>query len=72
MDRDRSLYVGDAAGRPENWKPKTKKDFSCADRLFAINLGEASSLNVAIAFFAEKKMEAVERSIFVGRIVTNI
>lgn len=39
VDRSRSLYVGDAAGRPENWKPKRKKDFSSADRLFAINLG---------------------------------
>ncbi|GFX60376.1 hypothetical protein TNCV_4075981 [Trichonephila clavipes] len=27
------LYVGDAAGRPDNWAPKKKKDFSCADRL---------------------------------------
>ncbi|XP_035768107.1 bifunctional polynucleotide phosphatase/kinase [Neolamprologus brichardi] len=30
----------DAAGRPENWAPgKKKKDFSCSDRLFALNLG---------------------------------
>ncbi|GFY60120.1 hypothetical protein TNIN_354521 [Trichonephila inaurata madagascariensis] len=33
------LYVGDAAGRPDNWAPKKKKDFSCADRLFALNVG---------------------------------
>lgn len=34
----KSFYVGDAAGRIVNWAPKKKKDFSCSDRLFAINL----------------------------------
>ncbi|XP_075771999.1 bifunctional polynucleotide phosphatase/kinase isoform X2 [Pelodiscus sinensis] len=35
-----SLYVGDAAGRPPNWAPgHKKKDFSCSDRLFALNAG---------------------------------
>lgn len=35
-----SLYVGDAAGRPPNWAPgRKKKDFSCSDRLFALNAG---------------------------------
>ncbi|CAD7692334.1 unnamed protein product [Nyctereutes procyonoides] len=35
-----SMFVGDAAGRPANWAPgRKKKDFSCADRLFALNLG---------------------------------
>uniref|UniRef100_A0A8V5GWU5 PNK FHA domain-containing protein n=1 Tax=Melopsittacus undulatus TaxID=13146 RepID=A0A8V5GWU5_MELUD len=35
-----SFYVGDAAGRPQNWAPgRKKKDFSCTDRLFAINAG---------------------------------
>ncbi|XP_065898119.1 bifunctional polynucleotide phosphatase/kinase-like [Dysidea avara] len=33
-----SFYVGDAAGRVENWTPKMKKDFSCSDRKFAANL----------------------------------
>ncbi|XP_054664479.1 bifunctional polynucleotide phosphatase/kinase isoform X1 [Grus americana] len=34
----KSLYVGDAAGRPPNWAPgRKKKDFSCSDRLFALN-----------------------------------
>ena len=28
-----SLYVGDAAGRPKDWAPGKKKDFSCSDRL---------------------------------------
>ncbi|XP_065332330.1 uncharacterized protein F21D5.5 [Cloeon dipterum] len=34
-----SFYCGDAAGRPEKWAPKKKKDFSCSDRLFAMNIG---------------------------------
>uniref|UniRef100_A0ABM5GS80 Bifunctional polynucleotide phosphatase/kinase n=1 Tax=Pogona vitticeps TaxID=103695 RepID=A0ABM5GS80_9SAUR len=35
-----SVYVGDAAGRPANWAPgRKKKDFSCSDRLFALNAG---------------------------------
>uniref|UniRef100_A0A8C8RSG8 Bifunctional polynucleotide phosphatase/kinase n=1 Tax=Pelusios castaneus TaxID=367368 RepID=A0A8C8RSG8_9SAUR len=35
-----SLYIGDAAGRPPNWAPgHKKKDFSCSDRLFALNAG---------------------------------
>ena len=33
-----SFYVGDAAGRVENWAPKMKKDFSCSDRKFAANI----------------------------------
>lgn len=39
MDKGESFYVGDAAGRPANWAPKKKKDFSISDRLFASNLG---------------------------------
>ncbi|XP_061197513.1 bifunctional polynucleotide phosphatase/kinase-like [Saccostrea echinata] len=39
IDTDDSLYVGDAAGRPEKWAAKKKKDFSCSDRLFALNVG---------------------------------
>ncbi|XP_039987725.1 bifunctional polynucleotide phosphatase/kinase isoform X2 [Xiphias gladius] len=40
VDKTESFYVGDAAGRPENWAPgKKKKDFSCSDRLFALNIG---------------------------------
>ncbi|KAJ8369059.1 hypothetical protein SKAU_G00090870 [Synaphobranchus kaupii] len=40
VDKSQSLYVGDAAGRPVNWAPgKKKKDFSCSDRLFALNIG---------------------------------
>ncbi|XP_005090552.1 bifunctional polynucleotide phosphatase/kinase [Aplysia californica] len=39
LDLSSSLYVGDAAGRPKDWAPKKKKDFSLSDRLFAINVG---------------------------------
>ncbi|KAK7793051.1 hypothetical protein R5R35_004477 [Gryllus longicercus] len=38
VNKDDSFYCGDAAGRPVNWAPKRKKDFSSADRLLALNL----------------------------------
>lgn len=37
VDRNISFYVGDAAGREQT--EGKKKDFSCNDRLFALNLG---------------------------------
>ncbi|EFC41382.1 predicted protein [Naegleria gruberi] len=42
LDKSTSLYVGDAAGRPERKdsnNKKIKKDHSCGDRKFALNLG---------------------------------
>ncbi|XP_045175457.2 bifunctional polynucleotide phosphatase/kinase-like isoform X2 [Mercenaria mercenaria] len=39
VELSQSFYVGDAAGRPKDWAPKKKKDFSCSDRLFALNIG---------------------------------
>ena len=39
VDLTESLYVGDAAGRPNGWKSGQKKDFSCSDRMFAANVG---------------------------------
>jgi len=39
IDVAKSFYVGDAAGRPANWTKGRKKDFSCADRCFAANVG---------------------------------
>ncbi|XP_077982850.1 bifunctional polynucleotide phosphatase/kinase-like [Glandiceps talaboti] len=39
IDKSNSLYVGDAAGRPVNWAPGKKKDFSLSDRLFSMNIG---------------------------------
>lgn len=41
IDMGQSVYVGDAAGRPENKMLKKKKDHSHADRFFALNLGIA-------------------------------
>ncbi|XP_045115645.1 LOW QUALITY PROTEIN: uncharacterized protein F21D5.5-like [Portunus trituberculatus] len=37
VDLDKSIFVGDAAGRPA--EGKKKKDFSFSDRLFALNVG---------------------------------
>lgn len=39
IDIQRSYYVGDAAGRPENKAMKRKKDHSSVDRLLALNIG---------------------------------
>eukprot|EP00818_Percolomonas_sp_WS_P005657 CAMPEP_0117443856 /NCGR_PEP_ID=MMETSP0759-20121206/4926_1 /TAXON_ID=63605 /ORGANISM="Percolomonas cosmopolitus, Strain WS" /LENGTH=407 /DNA_ID=CAMNT_0005235875 /DNA_START=250 /DNA_END=1473 /DNA_ORIENTATION=+ len=39
FDKEGSFYCGDAAGRPKGWKKKAKKDFSCSDRKFALNVG---------------------------------
>ncbi|EGD74947.1 hypothetical protein PTSG_12542 [Salpingoeca rosetta] len=39
IDLQRSVFVGDAAGRSKDWKPGMKKDFSCTDRMFAANIG---------------------------------
>ncbi len=39
LDISKCLYVGDAAGRQKDWKKGAKKDFSCSDRAFAINVG---------------------------------
>ena len=39
VDREKSFYCGDAAGRLVGHLPGRKKDFSCSDRLLASNLG---------------------------------
>eukprot|EP00095_Tigriopus_kingsejongensis_P001907 maker-scaffold726_size105808-snap-gene-0.22 protein:Tk01907 transcript:maker-scaffold726_size105808-snap-gene-0.22-mRNA-1 annotation:"bifunctional polynucleotide phosphatase kinase" len=39
IDMEQSFYCGDAAGRNVGWVTGKKKDFSCSDRLFALNLG---------------------------------
>ena len=39
VDREKSCYCGDAAGRLVGHLPGRKKDFSCSDRLLATNLG---------------------------------
>ncbi|RKO91403.1 polynucleotide kinase 3 phosphatase-domain-containing protein [Blyttiomyces helicus] len=49
LDRSRSFYVGDAAGRPAAWMPGHKKDFADTDLKFAINVGIA--FHVPEAYF---------------------
>lgn len=39
INKEHSLFVGDAAGRPAHKESKRKKDHSLADRLLAMNLG---------------------------------
>ncbi|PVD23837.1 hypothetical protein C0Q70_17111 [Pomacea canaliculata] len=39
VDKAKSFYVGDAAGRPKGWAKEKPKDFSCSDRMFAANVG---------------------------------
>jgi len=39
IDKDKSFYCGDAAGREAGFIAGRKKDFSCSDRLFAENVG---------------------------------
>ncbi|KAJ9089541.1 DNA kinase/phosphatase Pnk1, variant 2 [Entomophthora muscae] len=39
LDRSKSIFVGDAAGRPATSVPKKKKDFSDTDRKLALNIG---------------------------------
>ncbi|KAI8997759.1 polynucleotide kinase 3 phosphatase-domain-containing protein [Pilobolus umbonatus] len=38
IEKENSFYVGDAAGRQDGWKHKLKKDHSCVDRKFALNI----------------------------------
>jgi len=38
-DKAMCAYVGDAGGRPKDWRVGAKRDFSCSDRKFAYNLG---------------------------------
>lgn len=38
VDKSKSIYVGDAAGRAKGWAKDKPKDFSCSDRMFAVNI----------------------------------
>lgn len=61
IDKSQSIFVGDAAGRPK--EGKRKKDFSCSDRLFAMNIGipfktpEEYFLGAPIATFQMPKFD---------------
>ncbi|KAJ1917069.1 DNA kinase/phosphatase Pnk1 [Mycoemilia scoparia] len=39
IDMESSFFVGDAAGRPDNWVKGVRKDFSNSDMLLAWNIG---------------------------------
>ncbi|XP_041357024.1 uncharacterized protein F21D5.5-like [Gigantopelta aegis] len=39
VDVNKSIFVGDAAGRAKAWAAEKPKDFSCSDRMFAANIG---------------------------------
>ncbi|XP_055377609.1 uncharacterized protein F21D5.5 isoform X2 [Condylostylus longicornis] len=59
ISKERSFYVGDAAGRPETKLPvKRKRDHSCVDRLFAFNIG-VSFFTPEEHFQGKKKFEWV-------------
>lgn len=62
VDMKESFYVGDAAGRPKNWAPGKSKDFSCADRMFAHNIG-LDFHTPEEYFLNQKKVEFEWRSI---------
>ncbi|XP_052797352.1 bifunctional polynucleotide phosphatase/kinase-like [Mya arenaria] len=51
IDFSKSFYVGDAAGRPKDWAPKKKKDFSSSDRLFALNIGQGLAFHTPEEYF---------------------
>lgn len=69
MDRQRSLFVGDAAGRAKGWAPGMKKDFSAGDRMFAANAGIPFSTPEAVGRLAFEVVVAVVAAVANGNIV---
>ncbi|GIX86188.1 hypothetical protein CEXT_383971 [Caerostris extrusa] len=64
VDVESSLYVGDAAGRPDNWAPKKKKDFSCADRLVICFLNVGLKFATPEEFFLGQKSASYKMPVF--------
>ncbi|GAV09603.1 hypothetical protein RvY_19109 [Ramazzottius varieornatus] len=64
VDMENSVYVGDAAGRP-NSGGKGKKDFAATDRLFALNA--KLPFKTPEEYFLDKKPEKYELTAFDAR-----
>lgn len=56
VDVEKSLYVGDAAGRPK--RGAVKKDFSCTDYKFALNVGLSFQTPEQFFLGSEKSSDA--------------
>ena len=68
--KEKSFYVGDAAGRPEQKSIKRRKDHSIADRLFALNIG--ISFFTPEEHFLRVKQEQWIRPAFDPKLIKNV
>jgi len=70
-DLPNCIFVGDAAGRPKEWKKGAKKDFSCGDRAFANNI-ELPFKTPEEFFFNEEPVKFVWDSIDPAEVLKKI